>query len=661
MQTNQKAYFTDKEKDIFQKGILEFIKRVDECAKIGTTKGSEKSTLIAIFRECLGSINYEANVEFGTGRLKETCGLGFVRKDILRSDCVNTEKFTHTKGLYIYFGYIHSEKKYYLVVGGSFNDNHCIADKIIKSDDYEINYNELDLEKITNDFLKMVDYFNKFKIDDFKMINLAQNEEIKMSNPSLNQILYGPPGTGKTYSSIDKALEILQHFGEIDSVPNERKDKKTLFDKYCKGEDRQIEFVTFHQSFSYEEFVEGIKPKFINSNEGAESSKMEYEIKSGIFKQICKKALRNLEDSQKDEAELKEENKVDNLFEAFIKHIQNEQENGGEYILKQNAEKDKNWLVVLLDSGNYKVIKIFSHSGYLEKYPVFLNGDKIKTYYRDFKTNNSFKVPSQENRMGYIDTHRFYTAFFNKMQEFEINEQKQNNQNEIELDNELKPYILIIDEINRGNISKILGELITLIEPSKRIGGDEELRVTLPYSNESFGVPSNLYIIGTMNTADRSIALLDTALRRRFEFVEMMPDCEHKEISTDCESVNLRKLLKAMNERIEFLLDREHTIGHSFFINVNSLSELQQVFKNKIIPLLQEYFYDDYAKIDAVLNGNGMIKLKKDSTLEKLFDTNFKSDLDSEKVVYQIINSNKWNEKNFLRIYDSSVQIDKDE
>ena len=165
-----------------------------------------------------------------------------------------------------------------------------------------------------------------------------------------------------------------------------------------------------------------------------------------------------------------------------------------------------------------------------------------------------------------------------------------------------------------------------------------------------------------MNTADRSIALLDTALRRRFEFVEMMPEPELLEIiKVENGEINLQMLLEKMNARIEFLLDREHTIGHSFFINVNSLSELQQVFKNKIIPLLQEYFYDDYAKIDAVLNGNGMMEPKKVSTLEKLFDTNFKSDLDSEKVVYQITNFNKWNEKNFLRIYDSSVQIDKDE
>lgn len=408
-------------------------------------------------------------------------------------------------------------------------------------------------------------------------------------NPPLNQILYGPPGTGKTYNTINKALEILG----VETQDESRAELKAKFDEF--RQNGQIEFITFHQSFSYEEFVEGIKPKLIDFSEGAESGKMEYEIKSGIFKQICKKALKNLEDSQKDEAELKNESKVDDLFEAFIEHIQNEQENGGEYILKQNAEKDKNWLVVLLDSGNYKVIKIFSHSGYLEKYPVFLNGDKIKAHYSDFKADNSFKIPSNENRTGYIDTHRFYSAFFKKMQEFETTWQDiSKDSGEMDFNQKaLKPYILIIDEINRGNISKILGELITLIEPSKRIGGDEELRVSLPYSanefdgGKGFGVPSNLYIIGTMNTADRSIALLDTALRRRFEFVEMMPQPELlKIIKVENGEINLQTLLETMNERIEFLLDREHTIGHSFFINVNSLSELKQVFKNKIIPLL---------------------------------------------------------------------------
>ena len=169
-------------------------------------------------------------------------------------------------------------------------------------------------------------------------------------------------------------------------------------------------------------------------------------------------------------------------------------------------------------------------------------------------------------------------------------------------------YVLIIDEINRGNIAKIFGELITLIEPSKRIGGDDAATVTLPYSQEEFGVPDNLYIIGTMNTADRSIALLDTALRRRFDFVEMMPDSKHDRISTDIEEVNCQELLAAMNDRIRFLLDREHQIGHTYFMDVDDMESLSATFKNKIIPLLQEYFYDNWEKIDLVLNKNGFIQ-----------------------------------------------------
>ena len=561
-----------------------------------------------------------------------------------------------------------------------------ILDKLLQNKPYNFN----DVFNISKDL------WEQYNTKENRNNNPVQNNEVehkgekmndKIKTTPLNQILYGPPGTGKTYNTINKALEILG----IETQDKSRAELKAKFDEF--RQNGQIEFITFHQSFSYEEFVEGIKPKFINSNDGAESSKMEYEIKSGIFKQICKKALKNLEDSQKDEAELKNESKVDNLFEAFIEHIQNEQENGGEYILKQNAEKDKNWLVVLLDSGNYKVIKIFSHSGYLEKYPVFLNGDKIKAHYSDFKADNSFKIPSNENRTGYIDTHRFYSAFFKKMQEFETTWQDiSKDSGEIDFNQKaLKPYILVIDEINRGNISKILGELITLIEPSKRIGGDEKLRVTLPYSNESFGVPSNLYIIGTMNTADRSIALLDTALRRRFEFVEMMPqpellkniwivkDTEQRDNENQVIPENrieeldkymseksnfLYQILNSINNRIEFLLDREHTIGHAFFFEKAkiykndklewyelTLESLKEIFVKKIIPLLQEYFYDDYKKIQAVLNDNQMIKPKpKPDFLGK-----FNDEVDSEKVVYEIVKSQDWAVWQFVKIYDSKA------
>ena len=193
-------------------------------------------------------------------------------------------------------------------------------------------------------------------------------------------------------------------------------------------------------------------------------------------------------------------------------------------------------------------------------------------------------------------------------------------------------YVLVIDEINRGNIARIFGELITLIEDSKRIGRDDEARVTLPSSKTEFGVSANLHVVGTMNTADRSIALLDTALRRRFVFEEMMPDASHPDISTDVNGVDCRKLLAAMNRRIAVLLDREHQIGHTYFLYVDELPALASTFLTRIIPLLQEYFYDDWEKIRAVLNDNGF--LRKSAPPEELV----RSDLvDADRAVYDLL------------------------
>ena len=174
----------------------------------------------------------------------------------------------------------------------------------------------------------------------------------------------------------------------------------------------------------------------------------------------------------------------------------------------------------------------------------------------------------------------------------------------------LQPYVLIIDEINRGNISRIFGELITLIEDSKRQGADEELSVTLPYSKKEFSVPSNVYIIGTMNSSDRSLTGLDIALRRRFTFIEMQPK---PELLNDIvvEGLNMSELLKVINQRIEVLLDRDHCIGHANFMSLKQQPKrehLAEIFKQKIIPQLQEYFFDDWAKINMVLNANGMLK-----------------------------------------------------
>lgn len=422
---------------------------------------------------------------------------------------------------------------------------------------------------------------NTFSKDDFKIIKDNINNNI-----SLNQILYGSPGTGKTYHTIDKALEIL------DENLESRDEKKAKFDEYVKN--GQIVFTTFHQSYGYEEFVEGIKPH-IDSEEN--SKEIKYEIKDGIFKELCEKALEN-RDSIKNFNfyidKLKEKVKIDD-------------NNPEKYFELPNTKYS-----IQYRNGKTFRIKFDDMSKNHKDYPVSI--DNIEKLYKTSNIDEIYNSAYVRAILNYL-----------KLQGLEDYKEKDEKVN--------LPYIIIIDEINRGNVSKIFGELITLIEASKRIGEKEELKVTLPYSGEKFGVPKNVYIIGTMNTADRSITSLDTALRRRFEFVEMMPDVS--KLSMDCEGINLQELLKAINTRIEYLLDREKTIGHAFFVSVENLEDLKKVFQNKIIPLLQEYFYNDYALINAVLNDNGMIfeDKKDDKYLQKIKNLD---SVNSERSIYNI-------------------------
>lgn len=481
------------------------------------------------------------------------------------------------------------------------------------------------------------------------------------TNPKtpLNQILYGPPGTGKTYQTIDRALEILHEYKEIESIPENREGKKKFFDEF--KEKGQIKFVTFHQSYSYEEFVEGIKP-IIGSIEERNNKKdngVSYEISSGIFKMLCKNALsiyQNSETSSQNNNEIIDKNKEfwrlytvpeneEDYFDECIKneHVWAYSGYGGVDIEKRVQEGD----YVIIPDGSKKVRAFGIFKEFDKKEPTDSEDNKYKE--RVYRKVKWLWQKTEEQDSYLLEGINFGIPTFQKIARYKDEIFKHMN---LLVSHKNKPYILIIDEINRGNISKVFGELITLIEPSKRIGNDEELKVTLPYSNEEFGVPKNLYIIGTMNTADRSIALLDTALRRRFEFIEMMPDstCLKEE---KIEGVELQELLNTMNERIEFLLDREHTIGHAYLIDVKTLDDLRVVFSKKIIPLLQEYFYDDYAKIDAVLNGNGMIKPYSMQDLKIKLNNNF---ADDEKRIYKITDSSTWDENTFLKIYSVKEQ-----
>ncbi|BEJ72678.1 AAA family ATPase [Campylobacter jejuni] len=573
--------------------------------------------------------DFYVDLSYGKGNVAKIPWIIFIRMD--------TQEYKASYGVYVYCGIKRENREIVVCIGESEDKtvNYLARNKV---DEYNAQFNHqvYNYSNLSNDINLIVDkiilnmqWFKELPLNEIQDINIntleskslevennVQQISSKMENKNmpLNQILYGSPGTGKTYHTIDKALEILGK--NLES----RDDKKAKFDEYVKK--GQIVFTTFHQSYGYEEFVEGIKPR-IDSKEN--SKEIEYEIKDGIFKELCEKALDNYENSILNADELNKKIELKEKVENFLNWLLETNEPIGK-------TKGGNFFVVEIDN---KTIVIYSEG--VERFDgifnlnlsIFMELLKCKDEF-----NNATEMFKKVFNRDYAD--RTHTYYFNLVKKFKAYEEKQltakieNNKNN---DNSLKPYIIIIDEINRGNLSKIFGELITLIEPSKRIGEKEELKVTLPCSGEKFGVPKNVYIIGTMNTADRSITSLDTALRRRFEFVEMMPDVS--KLSMDCEGINLQELLKAINTRIEYLLDREKTIGHAFFVSVENLEDLKKVFQNKIIPLLQEYFYNDYALINAVLNDNGMIfeDKKDDKYLQKIKNLD---SVNSERSIYNI-------------------------
>lgn len=500
------------------------------------------------------------------------------------------------------------------------------------------------------------------------------------SNMKLNQILYGPPGTGKTYKTKELAVNIA--LGEKERT---RDEVLTLYDDLVNKE--KVCFTTFHQSMSYEDFIEGIKP------ETNENDKVVYSVQDGIFKTICTSAQQiakidsineQIDFSTKsffkmslggkhrkdihnwciannyialgwggnnDYSILSNYNHWDKFKEEFIKNfpdldadsVYNKQ---AVYCFQQWMQKGD---VVVATLGNSIVDAIGIIEGDYEfdenKEIPFNHFRKVKWLATNLNTSPKIfidKNVSQQTIYKFADEDV-------KLEVFEEKFSNKSSNNKLDLGN----YVLIIDEINRGNVSAIFGELITLIEEDKRKGCKEEINLTLPYSKELFSVPNNLYIIGTMNTADRSVEALDTALRRRFSFEELLPKPDLlKDIN--CEGLDIAKLLSIINERIELLIDKDHQIGHSYFFTVKSLDDLKLVFQDKIIPLLEEYFYGDYGKIGLVL-GESFIEEK--NTQNKNILASFKaySDVDfiTDKKIFKLKDISNMTVANFKSIYET--------
>ena len=404
------------------------------------------------------------------------------------------------------------------------------------------------------------------------------NKGKDMTKPPLNQILYGPPGTGKTYNTVVEAIKILKEdlYKDYEAEKISHEDLKTAFNELRKQ--GRIEFVTFHQSYSYEEFVEGIKPDIESWETSAENLK--YKGANGIFKKICNDADSKF--TTKD---------FDNIYNKFLEEISNT-----DGIFKLTTKKYKKTFGLKVNNN--------------DNLNIYMGEELIK---QGSLTKENIKAHFLNARKRF-DWANYYDSVVEYL-ETKYNLKKENVGTQ--------PYILIIDEINRGNISKIFGELITLIEEDKR----ENLSVKLPYSQEELTVPKNLYIIGTMNTSDRSIASIDIALRRRFKFKEMMPEID---LVADFKC-NFQECFKTLNERISILLDRDHQIGHSYFIKEkhkeSRTEDLKEIWFDSIIPLLNEYFYGDWDKLQAIL---GEAKADESSFIKKqtINKTTFAKEID---------------------------------
>ncbi|MDP2501056.1 hypothetical protein BCT47_12105 [Vibrio splendidus] len=523
-------------------------------------------------------------------------------------------------------------------------------------------------------------------------------EKYVMQNQSpLNQILYGPPGTGKTYHTIEVAVKAA----EPEFSWETRGELKAKYDELVTA--KRIRFVTFHQSYGYEEFVEGLKAKTTEDKS----------IENGVFKAIVEDAkssdLRKAFEVNADatiwkisidgtgQSEVSNYclanglaaigwGEAGNLLSEGLDSNEYYQELGpqvksslsefsqrasaGDLILCIGSQRTVQAVGVITGDYHFEQAGTSEYDHYCNQLPVNWLVTDIDVDFHELNGGVNFTQKT------------FYELWrFSVSDVFDLLKKQGIDINPVKAEREVENYVLVIDEINRGNISKIFGELITLIEPSKRmpaerISTDECLEISLPHSIPLFSVPDNLYLIGTMNTADRSLAMMDTALRRRFDFVEMMPKPELFGNKT-VKGVDLTQLLETLNERIEILYDREHTLGHAFLFPAfnaetedEAFKELQLAFKNKIIPLLEEYFFEDWSKIRLVLADNQktnnesqqfvLEQKQKSDDLKSLFGKGHNLDQYGQSVVKYTLadgNANVWRDAEaYISIYKPSEE-----
>ena len=477
----------------------------------------------------------------------------------------------------------------------------------------------------------------------FEVVNVrdessADREEF--APPPTNLILYGPPGTGKTYATAEEAVRLCD--GSASS------DRAILMERYSELVDEgRIGFVTFHQSYSYEEFVEGLRPVTSGGEEDA-SAGFRLEPHDGAFKALADLARRGT--LPKDDQVTFEgrtifklamgesgKSQYDWVFEEGIASddlllgFGNIDWSDGKYADKseilaavqeaypeedltpnsnsiQSIEKFRNDLkigdVVLVSKGLHLLRAIGIVTGEY-RYAPRQDGGYCQRRSVDWLWIDDQGVSIQPFFASSLRQFSPMAIYPFGTGDLHVGALERLANSTVEADEPARiyaPHVLVVDEINRANISKVFGELITLIEPDKRLGQPNALTVTLPYSKTEFGVPSNLHIVGTMNTADRSIALLDTALRRRFTFRELMPDPAILPETVD--GIPLRNMLELLNERIEYLFDREHQIGHAYFIGCETRQDVDDRMRHRVIPLLAEYFYEDWGKVASVLGDN---------------------------------------------------------